>query len=253
MIGTLRFAAFLLTALLTSTVHAQAPAETLPDAEAAAGRLDAIFAKQAGQGEFGRYLHGVSGIAIGGTSVTYGAYLMVEETAWENQDLQLLTGGLLLGLGTVILTSSIYTLATPSFGTERYERFRLAYADGLSEREVGQFEGELRLDAERARFGRRMHVVTGFAKLIGGGAIMVATAAAQTSQDQEHFGYALGGVIAGLGLLTAFKSMFCRSHAERAWDDYLNGEVPEARAGLQIDVAPAVGPETAGLSVFGSF
>ena len=129
----------------------------------------------------------------------------------------------------------------------------MAYADGLSERVVGQFEGELRLDAERARFGRGMQTVTGFAKLIGGGAIMVATAAATTNQDQEHFGYALGGVIAGLGLLTAIKSLFCRSHAERAWEDYLAGEVPEATAAVQVDVVPAVSPEAAGISVFGSF
>jgi hypothetical protein len=159
----------------------------------------------------------------------------------------------MLGMGTVALASGIYALATPSFGAERYERFRLAYADGLSEREIGQFEGELRLDAERARFGRQLHIITGFAKLLGGAGIMVATAAATTSQEQEHWGYALGGVVAGLGLLTAIKSMFCRSHAERAWEDYLSGEVPEARAAVEVDVVPVVGPESGGLSVVGAF
>jgi len=178
---------------------------------------------------------------------------MLDENVWDNRDLQLITGGLLLGMGTVVLTSGIYSLATPSFGAERYERFRLAYADGLSEREIGSFEGELRLDAERARFGRQMQVVTGFAKLLGGAGIVIATAAAITTQGQEKFGYILGSVVGGLGLLTAIKSLFCRSHAERAWDDYLNGEVPEARASVQVDVAPIVSPEVGGVSVVGSF
>ncbi len=62
-----------------------------------------------------------------------------------------------------------------------------------------------------------------------------------------------GGVIAGMGLLMAIKSIFCRSHAERAWEDYQHGEMPEAQASVQIDIVPAVSPENAGLSVLGTF
>lgn len=251
----LRFSGLVTLVLLltASSAAAQAPGETLPDPSVAPARLDAIFAKQASQAEFGRWMHGIGGIAMGGAGIGVGAWLMLDENVWDNRDLQLLTGGILLGMGTVALTSGIYALATPTFGGARYERFRLAFADGLSEREIGAFEGELRLDAERARFGRQMRVVTGFAKMVGGLAIVAATAAATTSQDQERFGYVIGGVVAGLGLLTAIKSMFCRSHAERAWDDYLSGDVPEARASVQVDVAPIVSPEAGGVSVVGSF
>ena len=64
---------------------------------------------------------------------------------------------------------------------------------------------------------------------------------------------ARGGTLAGLGVLMAFKSIFCRSHAERVWDDYVSGNLPEERASVQVDVVPAVGAESAGVSVFGTF
>jgi hypothetical protein len=251
----LRTSAFVLVTslLIATTAQAQAPTQALPETSVAAERLDAIFAKQASHAEFGRWMHGIGGIALGGAGMGVGAWLMLDDSVWDNRDLQLITGGLMLGMGTVALTSGIYSLVTPTFSAERYERFRLAYADGLSEREVGQFEGELRLDAERARFGRQMHIVTGFAKLVGGLGIVVATAAATTTQGQEHFGYIAGGTIAGLGLLTAIKSLFCRSAAERAWESYLNGDVPQARASVQVDVAPIMSPQAGGVSVVGSF
>ncbi len=245
--------ALLFAGLFATTAEAQVSAATLPDPSVAGERLDAIFAKQASHAEFGRWVHGIGGIAMGGAGIGVGAWLMLDDSVWDNRDLQLITGGLMLGMGTVALTSGLYSLFTPTFGGERYERFRLAYADGLSERELGQFEGELRLDAERARFGRQMHIVTGFAKMVGGLGIVIATAAATTTQGQEEFGYIAGGVIAGLGLLTAIKSLFCRSSAERAWESYLNGDVPEARASVQVDVAPIISGQTGGVSVVGSF
>ena len=106
----------LLSSLLTAaSAQAQEPDQSLPDASVAAERLDAIFARQASQGEFGRWMHGIGGIAMGGAGIGVGAWLMLDDDVWDNRDLQLITGGLLLGMGTVVLTSGIYSLATPSF------------------------------------------------------------------------------------------------------------------------------------------
>lgn len=232
-----------------------AHAEELPDVQVAAERLEGIFEKQAGMGEFGRYLHGVTGVALGGAGVGTGLWLMFDENAWTevDRDHSLLTGGILLGMGTMALASGIFTLATPSFSAQRLERFRLAYADGLSEREVGLFEGELRLEAERGRIAREMSIVTGFAKVLGGGGIVLATAVADVTQGQEEFGYIAGSVVAGLGALMVVKSLLCRSHAEHVWEDYLRGETPEARAEVQVDVAPLVSATNAGVAVVGAF
>ncbi|RLB55398.1 MAG: hypothetical protein DRJ42_06360 [Deltaproteobacteria bacterium] len=243
----------MLAASMTTVAEAQVSGENLPEPSVAAERLDAIFARQAGHAEFGRYLGGIGGIAIGGTGIGVGTWLMLDDSSWADRDLALFTGGLMIGLGTVALAGGIYNLTRPSFGSDRYERFRLALADGLSEREVGQFEGELRLEAERGHFARKMGVITGFANILGGAGIVIATAAATTNGDQETTGYVIGSVLGGLGLLHALKSIFWPSRGERVWRQYLEGDMPEARASVTVEVVPSVSPENAGVTLLGSF
>jgi hypothetical protein len=233
---------------------ALASAQDLPAPELASERLEQIFERQAGHGEFGRYLWGITGVTLGAGGVGTGLWLLFDEGVFDNSDHQLLTGGILLGMGAMTLANNIYALATPSFGAQRYERFRLAAADGLSEREIGAFEGELRLDAERGRLGRQLHLYTGIGKIVGGAALAIATGASGDVQGEAaDWSYAISGILGGMGVLMIVKSLVCRSPAERVWESYLREETPAELGGVDVDVAPMASPGGAGLGVAGTF
>ncbi len=241
----------LATAQVAPEAYETASADSeLPSPDQAELRLARIFERQANWGEVSRYLSGIGGVTVGPAGIGSGLYFMLDDSSMENETLRLVTGGALIGVGAMTLANGIYTLAQPSFGQSRLEAFRRAREDGLTERELGHFEGQLRLEAERGRRVRELHIWTGIGKLVGGGVILGATAASESAQGDRETGYVLGGVVAGLGALTIVKSLLCMSHGERVWQAYLEEEVaPEP----SVELLPAVGPQAARLDVVGTF
>lgn len=230
---------------------AQVATGPLPPAAEAELRLERTFQHFENWGEIGRYIMGVSGTVLGPVGIGAGLYFMLDEGSINEEDRRLLTGGILIGAGAVTLAGGIVKLLTPSLGSERLADFRRAQEGGLSERELGMFEGQLRLDAQRGQRGRNWQMWAGIAQIVGGGAIAISTAAADTPQGEEETGFILGGVVGGLGVLTLVKSLLFESHGERAWRAYLEEEAAPAEG--SVDVVPSAGPGVARIDLVGQF
>ena len=237
---------------LSSVASAQVPDGPLPPLAQAELRLEQTFETYAQWGEVGRYIMGIGGSVLGPAAIGTGLYFMLDEGSIDREDRRLLTGGILIGVGAVALAGGIVSLLSPSFGTERLERFQRAREGGLTERELGHFEGQLRLDAERGR-RRRLSGRSGPAwqRWSAAGRSSSQRPPRKPPQGDEEVGYVLGGVVAGVGALTMIKSLLFESHSERVWRAYLeNDAAPEETT---VDLVPSAGPGAARLDLVGRF
>ena len=227
------------------------PAPTdLPLAQA---RLGAIFETRADGEEGERLGGGLLQLGLGAADVGLGLWLMLDEGFFGGVDMRVLLGSLSLGIGLTAMVMGVYDLATPGVMQDRNARWRRALAGGLTERELGRFEGELRAEAESARIWRSVSVVSGFANVAAGLGVSLATGLSGLSDLDAMQGYLVGGGLALGGLIAAFSALFSESQQETDWRLYRAGEGPTEDDDVDLSVAPIVDRTTLGLQLQGTF
>jgi hypothetical protein len=245
---------------LESTARAVAPDGyelTVPepsDMLADQARLGMLFDTRADGEEGGRVGSGLLQLGLGATDVGLGLWLMLDEDFFGGVDMRVLLGSLSLGLGLTAMVMGVYELVTPGVMQHRNTRWHRALAGGLTERELGRFEGELRAEAESARIWRSVSVVSGFANVAAGLGVLLATGLSGLSDLDAMQGYLVGGGLALGGLIAAFSALFSESQPETDWRLYQAGDGPtEGGDDVDLSVAPIMDGTTLGAQLQGTF
>jgi hypothetical protein len=225
-----------------------------PDMRLDVERLDGWLRVQDERDEAARIESGIWGVGLGAAQAGLGLWLMLDDVTLSGIPVRGLLGGFSLGFGLSMLAMGIYDLASHSFAHERRARWRRALAGGLTERELGRFEGELRAEAELARFLRFVGAATGFANAGAGLAAILVTAFAPLDVLGQAGGYAMGGTFMLVGLITGLAALLGESRAESEWRLYRSGgDIDDAAQGLDLTIAPSVSTEGGGIELRGTF
>lgn len=209
-----------------------APVSAASAQEADGKRLEAWLEHLARRGKGSRRFSGISGLITGPALVGLGFWVALDQDRFDGS-YQALGATALIGMGATNIGRSLFSLSQLGEAERRYVRFQRARAGGLTARELGRFEGELKGLAEQAKAARYASIVSGFAGALGGGAVLLATGLSDMPSDQERFGWIAGGIITGLGLLGGTFSWIFRSGPERVWQRYRDGQSPRGHRAHQ--------------------
>lgn len=226
------------------------------DLRLAATRLGDTFTLQMEQEEGGRIGTGLLEALLGATNAGLGAWFLFDDGLFGSVEARATFGALSLVIGLSTMITGVYRMITPGYAYQRHARWRAAIAGGLTERELGRFEGELRAEAEVARFLRTLETVNGFANVVAGLGMVLATALAPLDTMEQIQGYTLGSGLAVVGLIGALAALFSESQAETAWRLYRAGEGPESasrRETVDLRITPSVGADHLGVQIGGTF
>lgn len=155
----------------------------------------------------------------------------------------------LVGIGGVYTAAGIARLAKKSSMETLLVNWKAARTNPLTPRELGQFEGELRNYARLLDRSTRIARWASFGMGMTGALILGLTPAADLSPDARTTSYAIGGVLAGLGLLS-FGFSFIGAGRDDVWTAYQKGQGPPR---ARWSAAPSFSRSFAGLSVQGRF
>lgn len=154
-----------------------------------------------------------------------------------------------VGIGGIYTALGITWLAKKSAGEKLLADWTAAKNGTLTLRELARFEGELRGYSRLAARATRVSRWTSFGMGMTGVLILGLTPAADLSSDASTTGYAIGGILAGVGLLS-FGFSFIKSANVDYWAAYQRGQRPPR---ANWSAAPSFGRSHAGLSVIGRF
>jgi hypothetical protein len=162
-------------------------------------------------------------------------------------------GVMFMALGMANLTTGVYAAARIPHEKWRFERWRKARKDGITELELARFEGELQSSSE-TREGERLLVRwNGLTNALGGIAVLALTPIPDTmSRTDRASGYIVGAVFVGVGL-GGFGASFRKTPSEKAWRDYTKGKMPAPGHELSWGFAPSISRDGFGLSMAGAF
>jgi len=230
------------------------PMMPTPTDDAAAvdvARLDAWLGSFDGTARTLRYISAPLSILSGAALVGLGIWFITDDDLRVgSREATVGLGAGMIALGGMSVGIGIYNFAAPTYPEEAYARFVLARDAGLSQRELGRFEGEFLAMAEVSRTTRYLSIVAGFSLALGGG-VAIAMSATEDSEEPRFIGLVTGTVLAISGVLVGGLS-FIPTPYERAWEKYEAGLGPDGEA-VTAQVAPMVGPELAGVAVSGTF
>ncbi|MBW2461342.1 MAG: hypothetical protein JRH11_06820 [Deltaproteobacteria bacterium] len=214
-------------------------------------RLDAWLASFDGMSRTLRYIAAPLGVVAGGLLAGLGVWYITDDSlVVGSREATVGLGAAMIGLGVMSTAMGIYNFIVSTYPEQNYERFQLARGEGLSVRDLGRFEGELRAMAEISRTQRMLSIVAGFSMAVGGG-IAVGLSATVDRDDPRTIGMITGSALAIMGVLLGALS-FIPTPYEQAWEKYEQGLGPDDTAPT-AQVTPLVGPNVAGVSVAGSF
>lgn len=217
-------------------------------------RLGMLLETRADGEEDGRIGGGLLQLGLGAMDVGLGLWLMLDDGFFAAMDMRVLLGSLSLGLGLTAMVMGVYGLVTPGVMQNRNTRWHQALAGGLSERELGRFEGELRAEAESARIWRSVEVASGFANVAAGLGVLLATGLSGLPDLDAMQGYVVGGGLALGGIIAALSALFSESQEETDWRLYRAGEGPTAGGDdVDLSVAPIIDGTTFGAQLQGTF
>jgi hypothetical protein len=200
--------------------------------------LDGWLDVQSERAEGSRVEGSVWQLVLGVLSAGLGLWLMLDQNTFGPGSSIGGLGAVALGVGVWSMGTGIYGLASSSFERDRRMRWRRALADGLDERELGRFEGELRAEAELGGFLRGVEVASGFIQAGAGLAMILATAFASSDLGGQAIGHTMGSTFMLTGLISAFTALFVESTAEREWRRYREGHGPDEDPGPRLSIAP---------------
>lgn len=156
--------------------------------------------------------------------------------------------------GSSLFARGVYSLGGVSSESEaRLSRFNHARAQGsLTEIELARFEGQLELEAALARSKRRWTAVSSIGGAAAGAGLLVLGATSELRGPARHVMYYEGGGLFAVETAFAIYALSSESVAEQEWRAYRAKAAPQI-ASLQLQVAPVLAPQLAGLSVIGKF
>lgn len=222
-----------------------------PATQAEVALLDAWLDSFDGKSRTLRYISAPLGILAGGALTGLGVWYITDDSfSLGSREAAVGLGAGMITLGSLAVVVGIYNFVVPTYPEEIYARFTTAREDGLTARQLGRFEGELLALAEMSRMARYASIISGFAMALGGG-IAIAVSATVDRDDPRTIGVAVGGGLAIAGAIIGGMS-FIPSPYERAWEKYDAGLGPDGTAPT-VQAAPLLGPDTAGVSVAGTF
>jgi len=214
-------------------------------------RLDAWLASFDGMSRTLRYVAAPLGVIAGGLLTGLGVWYITDDSfVVGSREATVGLGAAMIGLGVMSTAMGIYNFIVSTYPEQSYQRFQLARGEGLSVRELGRFEGELRAMAELSHTQRMLSIVAGFSMAVGGG-VAAGLSATVDSEDPRTIGIITGGALAVMGVVLGGLA-FIPTPYERAWEKYEAGLGPDDTAPT-AQVTPLVGPNVAGVSVSGSF
>lgn len=218
-------------------------------------RMEAWLLQSAEEADSARTASGVTGL-LGGAVLMVQPFVLAalpggEPMPGEEASFQFLTISSLM-FGASALATGIASLVLASPDETRYQRFRLAQSRGLTPVELARFEGELRADAEHARWARHLNLVSSLVMSAVGATSVGVSFLEQVGEHQRISLLAGGGALLGVGLLLSLLSLV-PTGAEDRWDTYAEGLAPTDDDSFDIAVAPSVSDSGAGFQITGSF
>lgn len=210
-----------------------------------ASRLDAWLELRAHETERDALLAGIAGIGGGALLMGMGVWMWADDAFGSATFGRPLMGSLTLALGGVGVGLGVAALVTAEPAVERLRRWREANERGLTNEDLARFEGELRAEADAARFARFVSMATSIGLAVGGGAILgLSLGIDGLSELDRIYGASIGGAYVAFGALM-FGLSFIESPEETAWNRYQRDEGP------QVSIQPVIG--IGSLGVAGTF
>jgi hypothetical protein len=235
----------------SAPVHGLSPAAE-EDVELLRAWLHAI----AGQERFGRVFGGVGLIVAGALLAGFGVYFAIDPGVFSPDELTpVVIGSLGVLTGGMALVQGIGLLMRPTPNEQMAFDFDGDVAEGLDVRELGEYEGILRLNAEAEAYAAFLALFLGSGMILAGATCALAVALSNTVHDGARvYGYTLGATMAALGGLTIGLSRV-EGPYESAYKRYMAGEDPDGQRVREVSVTalPFGLDGGGGVALFGSF
>jgi hypothetical protein len=231
----------------TAPPLAPAPDRTLaPRVE----HMNEWLAELSRQGAHSHIGGGLFGLLLGGVSIAGGMFVAFERDA-SNDLARGVSGGILIGVGTIYVTSAIYSFTAPPTTDElRYARWHALRS--VDDPTLARFEGEL---AAEAAVGRQLRLRSGVESIglaAGGAVLLTVTPLSRMHGDAAGVAYVVGAFDVAVGTLTAILSLAGESPNETAYRLYQEGKSPE-HASNKLAVTPVLARTGAGIGIAGTF
>jgi hypothetical protein len=213
--------------------------------------LDKILAKSTEETIRTQKFAAAAGITGGMILVGLSAWRLIEADPQSSYTRGL--GVMFMTLGMADLTTGVFAATRIPHETRRQDRWERARKDGVSEIELGHFEGELQ-SASETRNGERLLVRwNGLTHAIAGALVLAFTPIPDGSSPTDRVsGYVVGGLFMATGL-AAFATSFRPTPSEKAWQEYNKQKMPMPGHEFSWRMAPSISRRGAGLSFGGTF
>lgn len=215
------------------------------DVETRAELLGHWLEAQALQQRKERRFTGGSVLAVGAAGLGFGVALLIQS---PNNELSKGGGVALTAAGAFGAALGIFRLVVESDSEKVARRYALASRDGLEATELARFEGEFYAASQHAHRVQLLARWLGFATLVAGVTVLIATPFADLSRGGRVAGYVSGGLLV-LGGGVNFASSFATPPPIKAWDRYQQGQPPNHQSGKLFGLAPSVGKDHVGVAL----
>ena len=213
-------AAFWAPRVVAAQSDLSAPSEQLAS-EYDQERLGAWLEHTSNQARGQRRFLGTSLTVLGPIAMTAG--ILIYATSAAPSGVERALGAGLIVAGGLNTSLGIVGLAKKSDGELLFERWLAVNKSRLTLRELGQFEGEFRSAAMRARRAVLVGRWTSLGLALTGGLVLGLTPLADFGGGSRSTGYASGGIALGVGLL-GFAVSFGAPDETENWNAYQQGK-----------------------------
>ena len=213
------------------------------------GRVLALLAHQRDSYGLARTVAGIASLV--GAGIFLGGGLLLWDSAEPLFWSLILTTPIFLSVGIAAL---VWTLPQE----DRYERFKLAFADGMSPLEYATLSGELLAESNLAR-SQRMFGGAASLGIAGTGALAILAlsqlypgTSGPTTAFLDSLAYTIPGAFVLAGVFGAIYAFLVKTQPEKDWDA-LQAGVPAESLALDVRVSPFVTADGGGLAAVGRF
>ncbi|MGB5194836.1 MAG: hypothetical protein WBN70_17760 [Polyangiales bacterium] len=237
--------AFCLVGMVGSGAAADEEKGPVLDVDARRVLLGQWLDAQAVQQRKERRFTGGSVLAVGAAGLGFGLALLAKA---PNNELSKGGGVALTAAGAFGTALGIFRLVVESESEKVARRYALANRAGLNEVELARFEGEFYSASQHAHRVQLLARWLGFATVVAGVAVLIATPLADLSRGGRVAGYVSGGLLA-LGGGVNFASSFGTPPPIKSWAGYQRGQAPTSRSRKLFGFAPTIGKGHAGVAL----
>lgn len=186
-------------------------------------RLESSLVELAHSDRIVRTWGAAGGLLLGGLVIAGGVAIAVDDEDWGGHG-RVVTCALAWSAGAAMVAAAMFRFFSKTPAEDRLLRWSALRQDRkLDVFEFTRFEGELASEAETARFTRRLAAYGSLTLTAGGAATIALAASDKVEGDSETYGYILGGVLAGVGVIQSLTLFLVTTPAEKAWKHYAEG------------------------------